>query len=234
MPRLALSHVLCRPQSFSISSRVLGVDQFGYVLGRLTSASILHLQGDSRKDISDMHKTIRQSIRKTFKMNHVIRKVCVVCVCASVCVMTFAIFFALFASSSQLCPTSFFYTHLRLQKRHQRSIRKCLRSLSDAPNNPLCGRWTSFSVYSSRLLLFLSQLGYAWLPRELCAFWQEIEVCWAQNRWPQSSSVAHNGVGWDLCANMRACASVSYVAICFDVLLFLCSDDLQAHKIDII
>ena len=154
MPRLAVSVVLCCPQGWSISSRVLGVDKLGYVLGRLTSASILHLQGDSRKDISDMHKTIRQSIRKTFKMNHVIRKVCVVCVCASVCVMTFATFFARFASSSQLCPTSFFYTHLRLQKRHQISIRKYLRSLSDTPNNPLCGRGPSFSVYSSRLSSF--------------------------------------------------------------------------------
>ena len=113
MPRLALSHVLCRPQGWSISSRVRGVDKLGYVLGRLTSASILHLQGDSRKDISDVHKTIRQSIRKTFIMNHVIRKVCVVCVCvcASVCVMTFATFFARFASPSHLCPTAFYYIH---------------------------------------------------------------------------------------------------------------------------
>ena len=152
--RLVVSHAPCRPQGFSISSRVLGVDHLGYFLGRLISASILHLQGDSRKDISDMHKTIRQSIRKTFKMNHVMRKVCVACVCASVCVMTFATFFARFASSSQLCPTSFFYTHLRLQKRHQISIRKYLRSLSDTPNNPLCGRGPSFSVYSSRLSSF--------------------------------------------------------------------------------
>ena len=153
MPRLALSHVLCRPQGWSISSRVLCVDQLGYVLGRLTSASIPHLQGDLRKDISDMHKTIRQSIRKTFKMNHVIRKVCVVCVCvwASVCVMTFATFFARFASPSHICQTAFYYTHLRLQKRHQRSIRKCLRSSSDTPNIPLCGLWPSFSLSSSHL-----------------------------------------------------------------------------------
>ena len=156
MPRLVVSHAPCLPHGSSISSRVLGVDHLGYVLARLTSASILHLQGDSRKDISDMHKTIRQSIRKTFKMNHVMRKVCVacVCVCASVCVMTFATFFARFASSSQLCQTAFFYTHLRLQKRHQISIRKYLRSLSDTPNNPLCGRVPSFSLYSSCLSSF--------------------------------------------------------------------------------
>ena len=154
MPRLVVSHAPCLPHGSSISSRVLGVDHLGYVLARLTSASILHLQGDSRKDISDMHKTIRQSIRKTFKMNHVIRKVCVACVCASVCVMTFATFFARFASSSQLCQTAFFYTHLRLQKRHQISIRKYLRSLSDTPNNPLCGRVPSFSLYSSCLSSF--------------------------------------------------------------------------------
>ena len=170
MPRLALSHVLCHPHGSSISSRVHSVDQLGYVLGRLTSASILHLQGDSRKDISDMHKTIRQSIRKTFKMNHVIRKVCVVCVCvcASVCVMTFATFFARFASSSQLCPTAFYYTHLRLQKRHQRSIRKCLRSSSDTPNIPLCG--LRFLCLLRTFLFVLSPLVYGWLPLEVCTF----------------------------------------------------------------
>jgi hypothetical protein len=153
MPRLALSHVLCRPQGWSISSRVRGVDKLGYVLGRLTSASILHLQGDSRKDISDVHKTIRQSIRKTFKMNHVMRKVCVACVCVCVRVR--------YDLRNFLCPLRFaitslpnsllLYTHLRLQKRHQRSIRKYLRSSSDTPNIPLCGLWPPFSLSSSHL-----------------------------------------------------------------------------------
>ena len=106
MPRLVVSHAPCLPHGSSISSRVLGVDHLGYVLARLTSASILHLQGDSRKDISDMHKTIRQSIRKTFKMNHVMRKVCVACVFVCVCVRV------RYDLRDFLCPLRFVITAL--------------------------------------------------------------------------------------------------------------------------